>query len=184
MNGNKTATIVMFIGGGLLLVVSALILYFVFRSVPAGNTTQQEETGNPFSTVGSITSNRTGDGLALTLSDGSSISVPDFTKGEQPVWVSEYEYQVTGTPTGTYLITFLEPDQDNPQGEFLVTLLAEPLGETRIAAAAALKDQFSINDEELCKLDANVAAGPGVNDMYPPDLDLEFSGCPGAIELP
>ena len=174
----------MFLGGAALLLVSAVILYFVFRSVPAGNTTQQEETGNPFSTIGSITNNRSGDNLALTLSDGSSVTVPDFTKAEQPVWVSEYEYQVAGTPTGTYLITFLEPDQDNPQGEFLVTLLAEPLGETRAAAAATLKDQFGITNEELCKLDANVAAGPGVNDMYPPDLDLEFSGCQGAIELP
>lgn len=174
----------MVVAGAFLVLVSFGILYFVFKGIAPNVEAPPEPVGNPFSTIGSITNTRSGNELTLTLSDGSTVRVPDFTRGEQPVWVSEYEYQVAGTPTGTFLITFLEPDQDNPQGEFLVTLLAEPLGETRTAAAAALTDLLGMHNADLCKLDASVVAGPGVNEAYPPDVDLEFSGCPGAVALP
>lgn len=173
----------MILAGLLLLVLAVGILYVVLVPKDASPEVSQQPGGqNPFLGIGSGTI-ASGE-RSLALSDGTTVSVPDFSAVPQPDWVSQQEYQVAGSPMDSYLITYIEPDQDSPQGEFLVTLLAEPLGETREAAAQALLERLQISRSDLCKLDANVVAGPGVNDLYPPDYDLEFASCEGAVELP
>lgn len=184
MNSPRNAKALMVIAGVILLFMSVGIVVYVLllqNTEPVPSPTQN---GNPFANLGSNTS-VTGDAtLELRLSDGSVVSVPNFKSQEQPVWVSQYEYQVSGSPMEDFLITYLEPDQDNPQGEFLVTLLAEPLGVTREAAADSLKASLNLTDAELCGLDATVSAGPGVNEFYAPDRDLGFRGCKDEILLP
>ncbi len=185
MHISKVAGIIMIVAGAMLLVLTVGILYFVLMPERQPGADGNIDSTNPFGNIGSGTFSSSSEGeLELQLSDGSTVSVPDFTKDEQPVWVSEYEYQVTGDPLESYLVTFLEPDADNPRGEFLVTLLTEPLGETRRAVENALMRQLGISRMELCKLDADIAAGPGVNDAYPPDRNLGFSNCAGSVELP
>lgn len=175
----------MVVAGVILLFMSVGIVVYVLllrttEPVPVAPTQNE----NPFANLGSGAAVSGGATLELQLLDGSVVNVPNFKNQEQPVWVSQYEYQVSGSPMEDFLITYLEPDQDNPRGEFLVTLLTEPLGATRDAAASSLKGSLNLTGAELCGLDASVSAGPGVNELYAPDRNLGFNGCNDAVVLP
>lgn len=184
MNSPRNAKTLMVVAGVILLFMSVGIAVYVLLLQTTEPAPAPVQNGNPFANLGSGTPVSGGATLELRLSDGSVVNVPNFKSQEQPVWVSQYEYQVSGSPMEDFLITYLEPDQDNPQGEFLVTLLAEPLGTTRDAAASSLKTSLNLTDTELCGLDATVSAGPGVNEAYAPDRNLGFSGCNDAVALP
>ena len=124
------------------------------------------------------------DTLPLTLDDGSTVSVPDFTASNQPDWAGESSgYQVAGDADGDFLITYIPADQFGSQAQFLISLLQEPLGEVRRRAESALKVRLGISEQELCGLDAQVWTGSDVNETYA-GYDLGLSFCPGATVLP
>lgn len=160
----------MLIGVAFILVIAGVLLYFALRD--------KEVEPVPVDRIVFP-----GDEIHV-LSNGTVLTVPNFTKEEQPVWIGPNEYQVEGSPYETYLITYLKADEQENPALFLVTLLAEPLGATRSAAEEALLMKLRINRQDLCGLNAIVSAGPGVNERYAPDQNLGFSGCPGSVYLP
>jgi hypothetical protein len=136
--------------------------------------------GNPFGFLTGADS----DSLKLTLDDGSAVAVPDFTETDQPDWAGESAgYQVAGDAMGSYLITYIPADQQGSQAQFLIALLAEPLGANRLAAEAELKSALGLSEAELCMLDAQVWTNGTVNQTYE-GYDLGLSFCPGATALP
>lgn len=139
---------------------------------------------NPF---GFLTGDQgsSGETLSLTLEDGSIAVVPDFTKTEQPAWAGPSAgYQVAGDAiTGDFLITYIVPDPKGGQGQFLIALLVEPLGATRLAAEAALRQKLQLSDAALCGLDTLVRVGPGVNNAFG-NYELGLSFCPESVTLP
>lgn len=98
MNLLKSAKFWMVSIGVLLIVIAGVILLVIFIPRNEQHVLQQHvPVTDPFGSLGSggVSSGNT---LPLTLRDGSEVLVPDFTTAEQPVWVSRYEYQVTGSP--------------------------------------------------------------------------------------
>lgn len=167
------------------LIFIALGAYLVFSRNVEQQPASGPQTTNPFgfanstSTVSS--SERT---LALVTDEGGRVYVPDFTQTEQPDWAGpDAGYNVVGDGTGSYAITFYPSDSENTQAQFSIALLAEPLGESRLLAERALREQTGLTDAELCSLDVQVFTSIHVSDVYA-GYDLGLSTCPGATALP
>lgn len=149
-----------------------------------GSVTDKPASTNPFGNLGSTTHTPVRAQLSLALSDGRTVSVPDFTKENQPEWASATSgYQVAGSATDTFLVTYIPTSDPQVQAQFLVTLFDEPFGANRRAAESALRARLELTDAELCKLDTLVATAPGMSDLYDTQ-DLGLSFCPGAVPLP
>lgn len=171
----------------ILLILSALIFiaigayFFLSRGQDVAPPAQFG--GNPFGFAGTGTVG-TENALELVLEDGSSVSIPDFTKIDQPEWAGESAgYQVAGNADADFLITYIPADTYGSQAQFLVSLATEPLGEIRADAEAALRTRLSLSNQELCGLDVQVWTDDAVNAAYA-GRDLGLSFCPGATVLP
>lgn len=175
----KRAALILLLLGTLIFIALGAYLFLSkdrSESVPSASTPG----GNPF---GFLTGTNS-ESLTLALDDGSAVAVPDFTKTDQPDWASESAgYQVAGDASGNYLITYIPADQSGSQAQFLIALLAEPLGANRTAAQAELKATLGLSEPELCKLDVQVWTNGDVNAAYQ-GYDLGLSFCPGATTLP
>lgn len=77
-----------------------------------------------------------------------------------------------------YLITFIKETN-----YFNITLLKEPLGETRASAERYLMDKLGATGEQLCQLNYTVGVPDAVNSVYS-SMNLGFSFCQGAVRLP
>jgi hypothetical protein len=86
----------------------------------------------------------------------------------------------------------LEPDGSNEPFRivyiaetqyFNITLLREPLGESRKRAETYLKNMLGISENEMCILSYVVTTPNAVNSVYS-GTSLGFSFCPGAVTLP
>ena len=163
----------------LVLIVVAGGVYF-FMKKPA--LTQPSAT-NPFGSVPSQNVLPTGDILTVTFSDGTQASVPNFTKTNQPSWAGPSGYEVAGTPDADFLITYIPKDSAGHREQFLITLQKEPLGATRKAAEDALRQKLQLTNAQLCALDTQVRAAPGLNDAYNGQI-LGLSFCSGSVMLP
>jgi hypothetical protein len=131
--------------------------------------------------------------FSITLRDGSSFAVSDFTKYEstlRDIHESNILY-VAGDPgicqagvscttesTAPYRISF------NTEAQlFSVTLLSEPLGEARTQAEAQLASLLGVSPEMLCRLNYTVGTLGYVSEFYG-GRELGFSFCPGSVKLP
>ncbi len=178
----KRAALILLVLGLLILVALGGYLYLT-RTNQVVPSEEAPETGNPFQFSTGSTGTVSG-AIALKLSDGTEVSVPDFTKSNQPEWAGESAgYQVAGDADANFLITYIPADQFGAQAQFLVSLAAEPLGEVRRQAEQALIDRLGVSKEELCKLDAPVWVDDSVNATYA-GRDLKLPSCPGAVILP
>ncbi|MEJ0053390.1 MAG: hypothetical protein WDN10_01505 [bacterium] len=170
----------------ILVAIIAVLAFYLIRPHSAELPVQNPAT-NPFGTpAGTVTttSGTSSDLLPVILNDGSTVQVPDFTKSNQPDWAGPAAgYQVAGSVTSDFVITYILPDPTTQRPQFLITLLAEPLGSVRLAAEQALRTALELSDTQLCALDTVVSAGPGVNDAYA-GKSLGLSFCPGATKLP
>lgn len=137
---------------------------------------------NPFGSTGGSQTQALGS-MSIVLTNGEAATIPDITKFTQPAWAGpETGYVVAGSDTGDYLATYIPSDGKAPS-EFLVTLYAEPIGATRKAAEAALRNRLGLTNTELCALSSIVATAPGVNTSFD-GINLGFSFCAGAVKLP
>lgn len=165
-----------FIIGGILLVlmlVGGAVYLFFPKAAPVSPTNE-----DPFGSLGGGT-RVPPDMIRLTLSDGSTADVPDFTKDTQPEGASaENGYQVGGNDDDVFQILYYPNDAG-----FLISLLAEPIGENRLKAEAALRGKLQLPDAELCKLRVEVATSIHVNEAYA-GQNLGLSFCAGAVRLP
>ncbi len=157
-----------------LLVIGALIRIFVFPT-PAP---EAIPVNNPF-TFATGTPVAVGETVSLTLKDGTSAAVQPFIVSGQPEWASDTNgYQVTTDEETTYSILYYP----NTTG-FLVSLLAEPLGASRLAAEKELKAKLGLSTTQICELQVQVFTSISVNETYA-GQDLGLSFCPGAVKLP
>lgn len=67
-------------------------------------------------------------------------------------------------------------------GHFTITLLKEPLAQSRREAEVYLQDALGLSQEELCSLQYQLSVPNFVNTYFAGD-SLGFSFCPGAIPL-
>lgn len=175
----KRAALILLVLGALILVALGAYLLLVPKTSDAP--VSPGAGGNPFGFSAGGTTNET---LSLTLDDGSTVVVPDFTSIEQPEWASEAAgYQVAGNADADFLITYIAPDTFGSQAQFIISLSSEPLGEVRKKAETALKARLQVSESELCKLDVQVWTSADVSLAYAGG-DLGLSFCPGAVTLP
>ncbi len=167
-------------GAVLLVVIIAAVLAFMFFKKDTA-TIPVTQNQNPFGTVSGTNSGTTAS-MTILLTNGSTASVPDFTKDEQPSWAGPTGYRVAGTDTGDYLIVYV-PSDGKAASQFLLTIFAEPIGAVRKSAEAALRNRLLLTDAQLCATDVTVATGPGVSDTYE-GTNLGLSFCPGSVKLP
>lgn len=66
---------------------------------------------------------------------------------------------------------------------FNISLLKEPLSQSRLKAESYLLNQLGVTKEQLCTLDYMLTVPDFVNSIYS-DENLGFSFCPGAVTLP
>lgn len=135
---------------------------FTGDTTPGGGTTTQAE---PVRTI--------------TLMDGSTVAIPDVMKMPQPEWAGdESGYEVAGDVEESFHILYY-PDNAG----FSVTLLSEPLKDSRLAAEQALRAELKLSDDQLCKLNMQVNTIRSVNETYA-GRSLGLSFCPNAVTLP
>jgi len=169
------------IAGGILVIIGILVT-FAFLSLKK-NTAQvlPAQNENPFGTEGTTKPAAVGS-MPILLTDGTTASVPDFTKESQPSWAGPTGYLVAGTDIGDYMIVYV-PSDGKAASQFLITIYAEPIGAMRKTAEAALRNRLGMTDTQLCSVDVTVATAPGVSDTYD-GTNLGLSFCPGSVKLP
>lgn len=117
--------------------------------------------------------------MAVFDRNGNELIVQDVTDDASAL--NDVTYEFSGdTPQleKDFNLTFYQD-----QSYFLVSLLKEPLGETRIAAETALKAALGVSQEQLCELNVSVRTDMFTNQFYAGN-ELGVSSCPGAIQLP
>lgn len=164
----------------ILLAIGIMVgVYFAMRPSPGNEDPSGGMIGDPFGSITTDPSSVQPEQIPVVLVDGSSVTVPDFTKTDQPDVASATNgYQVAGSAESSFQILYFPADSG-----FLVTLNAEPLGETRRDAEKALRAELNLSDAELCKLKADVGTTYSVSPGYA-GKSLGLSFCPGAVALP
>ena len=121
--------------------------------------------------------------LALVRQNGTAVMVPDFTTTNQPSWASaEAGYQVAGSNTGPFQIIYTPP-QRGGWSYINIVLTAQPLSTDRTAAEKILRVKLGLSKKEMCTLDIQVHANPGMAPAYA-GRNLGLSYCPHAVPLP
>lgn len=176
----RAALILLVLGLMIFVALGAYLFLSQGTEVPQNSGTPS---GNPFgfSTNTSGTSeDRT---LMLVTEDGKTLYAQDFTASGQPDWAGpDSGYSVAGDGASAFSITYY-PAEGAVPAQFSISLLAEPLGETRLKAEAALRERTGLTSDELCSLDAQVFTSIHVNETYA-GYDLGISSCAGATPLP
>ena len=132
--------------------------------------------------------------LTIQTVSGTTLEVRDFTRDPEVLAdaVNPGSYVLAGElgyclPDGScpfasdvrdFSITYTEDYQ-----AFTITLLKEPVGETRRAAEGFLREKLALNDANLCLLRYHIGVPSFVNETYT-GRNLGFSFCPGAVKLP
>lgn len=141
---------------------------------------------DPFAPPTSGDGNATGGGgeanIGIQKDDGTLVYIPDPTRMPQPEgYTPEQGYELGGSDSGSYQILFFTSGSEN---RILISLLAEPLGETRKNAEVELRSSLKLSDADICALsNLEVWTLPSVNETYS-GQDLGLSFCPGSILLP
>lgn len=173
---NRRAIIIALI---IVAIVAAGIAFLLLRSPSPSPSNPGTNSGNPFGGGGGNVSGGGQPGLTVVEKDGTSVSVPDFTKTDQPpVAGPDTGYQVSGSTASSFQILYF-PDQSY----FLVSLFSEPLGQTRLSAEAALRAKLGLSDSQLCALNIEVRTDAETNETYS-GRNLGLSFCPNATALP
>ena len=160
------------------------IAYFGPQNASVPDTDATLPASDPF---GSITIPSTaGEGtlMNLTGTDGTMISVPDFTKGKDPIeFNGERYYFLYGpeysTEGFTFSVQYLAGDSS-----FLIELLAEPLQDARADAEGYLSELLRRSGPELCSVRTKVVVNDSVNELYSRYENLCLTGCDASGPLP
>jgi hypothetical protein len=167
--------------------ISVGVLFFISPKSP----TPSQTNSNPFGSATSGNTQPTQGGtqtsaeIPVTLENGGTVNVPDFTRTttQLPSSSATNGYQVAGSPNGGPGGTGYDIIYFPSQSYFDISILSEPIGKNRLTAETALVSKLGLSKSQLCKLDVGVYVQVGVNDQYP-GQNLGLSFCPGAIQLP
>ncbi len=126
----------------------------------------------------------TGTGASVSTVTGNQLSVNDFKNDPATIADSNnagHYYLSGGVDAGNsnapYSILYVEADQS-----FSITLLEEPLADTRIKAETELMQRLGVIQSGMCSLRYVVSTPYWVNEIYA-GKNLGFSFCPGATPL-
>lgn len=183
-------TRVVFIGAGVLLLCAAGVGIFLFMRMTADSPTSEGLTPSPFgffdsanetpltkqeptSQTGAEPANEVSENTVvdfrndgITIADPSNPGVYIVAGGEDPTGL--------GAP---YSIIYTEEDQ-----LFTITLLKEPIVETRKAMEEELMRRLNSSENLMCRLNYWVGVPYSYNEFYA-GRNLGFSFCPGAVTI-
>jgi hypothetical protein len=177
------------IGIGIISVTGFIVLYI------ARSNQEDEPMNNPIifptaSTTGTPSTSPSYTRQLLGI-DGSTLTVSDFTAGKPSQQVSDVEgdvqYDLTPYPeyvlgqpypTHSYDVAF-----DQLSSQFIISLNEEPLGKTRLAAEAFMRQILGLANSQLCNIRFLITVPSQVNEQYSA-TNLGISSCPGAVPLP
>lgn len=136
---------------------------------------------------GASTTPVSGTTFALPITGGRTLTIRDFRK-DGDVFIDNannpgfyalgpLQDDDANTPDPSYLVGYQEPE-----GFFIISLLQEPLGESRIQAEAYLMTKLGADQSVLCALNYSVNTLWWVSEIYA-GKNLGFSFCPGATPL-
>ncbi len=83
----------------------------------------------------------------------------------------------TANQNQPYIVEYI-----NQTNYFNISLLAEPLGQTRLAAEQSLMTRLGVSQAQLCQLDYMVSVPSYVSEVYS-SRNLGFSFCTGSVPL-
>lgn len=102
----------------------------------------------------------------ITIPDPNNEGLYFVSGGTQPT--------ETGAP---YSIIYSDADQ-----QFTITLLKEPISETRVAAETELMKRLNLSEDLMCRMKYWVGVPYSYNEFYA-GRNLGFSFCPGAVQI-
>lgn len=122
--------------------------------------------------------------MSVTTGRGEVLMVPNILSGHEPLdtpggrFYSLYgpEYSTEGF---AFSMQYSEMDS-----QFLIILIAEPIGAGRLEAEKYLRTLLALSDAELCTLNTIVTVTPDVSEVYSQYENLGLSFCPDAVKLP
>jgi hypothetical protein len=179
------------IGGvaGLLILAGAWYLFSSKQTVtqPQPTSSNQNPFGQPAGDIGGTnvepSGNVTEKTIQLQTSTGQTVTIPDPTAGK------------AGSPIDGNTFYFITSNQEtqgaNAQFDIVygtdssisIGLLKEPLGQSRLASEAKLRQLVPLPDAQLCTLKIAVMVPYQINQFYSAE-NLGLSFCPGAVKLP
>lgn len=170
---------------GILTVLLLVVLIFFTLSK---NSEAPVNQGNNFPTTTPVVPAPTATTLMLSLSSGGTVPVKNFLRDTETVtdatnkgyyYLGNHIPQDTSTPPPNlpYVIEYIESTQ-----YFNISLLREPLADSRIQAEQYMLEHLGISKENMCKLKYTVSVPNFVNTTLAGG-SLGFSFCPGAIKL-
>lgn len=171
---------VLIVGGVSVLALVGIVVVILYLMRLAPSTVPNNPFGNSV-LPGAVS---TGKYIPIRTSSGAVTSVPDFLQGHEAVELPNGKYYSVYGPEYssegfTFAITYSEP-----ASEFLVTLIAEPIGSARLEAERYLRGMLMLTDEELCSLNIAITVTPNINEAYSQYENLGLSFCPRAVQLP
>lgn len=189
---------------GVLLFVCACTFVFITVLSPKNQTTLSGH-ANPNGPTYSNTSNNTtsvttgtapaqttgANTMPLRTFNGKTLMVRNFKADSTTIadsinkgnyFLGPHPYEGVTDPTASsnppYVINYNDKTQS-----FTISLLQKPLGATRQAVEQSLLHSLNLTQDQLCQLNYTVATPTYVDGTYA-GIDLGFSFCPGATQLP
>lgn len=185
---NTRNTLIIAIGGFILLIVVAVLLFFAVNPPAKTVSTNVKKTflstfpfsnGLPFksSTKPNVPASAGSASTITVRSLDGTISVSDFTKIPGVASTTDGSFLTWLPASEEYEVFYLPLNQS-----FTIVLLNEPIAEIRRKATADLQAKLGVSNKELCNLIAEVTVPYFVNDFYS-TKNLGFSGCPGGVKF-
>jgi hypothetical protein len=169
---------------GAIAVVAWVAIQALAPKEGAQTETQTLAPSDPFGSItvpGSIASESR---LSLVTTAGDTLSVPDFTKGKEPIAFAGESYYFLYGPEYSSEGFAYSVQYHTTDSSFLIELLAEPLGESRDKAKEYLRELLKVPAASLCDIRVRVVVSAAMNQQFAASENLGLSGCPGSVELP
>jgi hypothetical protein len=168
----------------LIIIIAAIVLgtawFFIVRNTFFAENEKIDEPYNTLPEQPSVEDDATK--ISLSNSVGGSTVVSNFLATDEAVPdqnnAGYYSLGYTfASDTVPYVIQYIEETD-----QFTITLMQEPLGETRRQAEMYLQSVLGIDEQRLCDLKYTVSV-PWIVNEYFAGYSFGFSFCEGAIEL-
>ncbi len=179
----------LFVGLGVVLILGAVAVLgwlFIQMTQSDADTVPEPAPSNPFGFSTSVTDPEPDarEGLAISTREGGQVLVPDFTNGREPIAADDGAYYFLYGPEFSTEGYAFSAQYAEAGSAFLIVLLEEPIGASRLAAEAYLKDLLQLPEETLCSLSTRIVVGADINASYARYGNLGLSFCAGAVPLP
>ncbi len=106
------------------------------------------------------------------------LDAPDTYEDPENPGIYYLGYEPNDTANNPYIIEYIQESSF-----FNISLTQEPIGESRSAAERYLVQRLDVTRNQMCALAYSVTVPDDVNSQYA-SVNLGFSFCPGAVELP